>query len=258
MLQQRIAAVRKVVNVTNLLSLAFLLYFGQALSRLYHVAVPQIPSLVREDGSRKPALESLWVQSTSGGGLDLDLRLSASKTPSDGDVLLHHEEGIQFGWSMSRDLDIIVELEDDSTRNGDNATLRARPVSGIRAVCADDATRNCRDAAAAYVSRIDVIGSRRLVIGEWTTPGARAIGNAMREGSPVYLHAKVAWHEGGGTIPFTTVTATTALVADAAYVRPRATRYLLTEGPEVAAAVADGAGSGVWAPRRAGSCAVCA
>jgi hypothetical protein len=66
----------KVFSWTSLLTAGFVAYMGYAFHSMYKIAVPDIPPIVRPDGSRKPTIGPLWADASS---LSFDLLLSLKR-----------------------------------------------------------------------------------------------------------------------------------------------------------------------------------
>ena len=222
-----LAALRSQVNLTTVLTLAFVAYMSASLRNLYRVAVPAIPSVLAPDGSHKPTLESLWLRSP---GITFNISLGTSQHPKQsGDLLVLHRHGVPFNWKLGFEVDLQLDIEQESK---DSTTLVGR-------CAAADLTPACSAAASDWTARHPKIdadaaaadGATSLVVGRWTGPDAAHIVRALRRGKPVYLHAVVAWDNirdgpGGEFAALRGTSATTNLVESVRYVPPRALRYL--------------------------------
>lgn len=183
--------VRRQLTLTTLLSAVFVGYFGNSMLVMYRVAVPAVPSIYREDGSKKPVIESLWNDAP---GLDAELWLSTDQTfvPAES-VRLYQGHELPFTWDLNVELDLLLEF----------SAKRGRPLQ-LRARCDDMAlpiSEHCRAAAAVWTAsspdvNVSTSGSgatSSLVIGAWEGAVARALREALRQGRPVFAHVFVAW-----------------------------------------------------------------
>ena len=166
---------------------------GYSMSVMYRVAVPEIPSIFRSDGERKPVFESLWIDAP---GLDMELWLSTTKKhdrKKESSILLFSAQNLQFGWDLDVALDLLLEFSSHSNQ------------SFLRASCDQSSipvSVHCVAAAASWVDTTS--GSMSAVqsgiIGEWEGLVALKILNALQQGKAVYAHASIAW-SGSSTIP---------------------------------------------------------
>ena len=136
-----------VPSLSHLLAAAVAVYFGWAFYKLYLVAVPLVPPLLRADGSRKATLEPLWATSPTI-DLALDLRLSTRARPAtgganwstgEGEVPLLSLKGLRYGWDT---LSLQVALEIAVLRGPWNGEPTGEDISagapvGMRVTCRD-------------------------------------------------------------------------------------------------------------------------
>lgn len=137
------------LNLTNMLTVAFLGYMVMTFRTLFSIASPSIPSVIRADGTLKPVLRPLWAQAPD--GLQMEVILSTSQYRGTADamkseLLIVRERGLNFS-SVDTDLDLDIQLlrasgkaeaDVDSTSDvGDSlgGERGSGKVVGLRVVC---------------------------------------------------------------------------------------------------------------------------